>query len=114
MSERDFHRVGRHIRFTRHMLDDWLAHQVKLRGRPERGQWLLALALAALGVGVLTGVFGSQLATTVSLIPSVPNGPDVSIVGVSSTIEGFAKVSLFAGFQIGMSPNLLTSPLRCD
>ena len=24
------HRVGRHIRFTRHMLDDWLAEQPKL------------------------------------------------------------------------------------
>jgi excisionase family DNA binding protein len=23
------HRVGRHIRFTRYMLDDWLAHQAK-------------------------------------------------------------------------------------
>lgn len=33
-----------------------------------------------------TGAFGSQLATTVPLIPSVPNGPDVSIVEVSSTI----------------------------
>ncbi len=33
-----------------------------------------------------TGVFGSQLATTVPLIPSVPNGPDVSIVDVNATI----------------------------
>lgn len=33
-----------------------------------------------------TGLFGSQLATTVPLIPSVPNGPDVSIVEVNSTI----------------------------
>jgi hypothetical protein len=33
-----------------------------------------------------TGVFGSQLATTVPLIPSVPNGPDVSIVNVNATI----------------------------
>jgi excisionase family DNA binding protein len=24
------HRVGRHIRFTRHMLDGWLAEQAKL------------------------------------------------------------------------------------
>jgi len=24
------HRVGRHIRFTRHMLDDWLAEQAQL------------------------------------------------------------------------------------
>ncbi len=32
------------------------------------------------------GIFGSQLATTVPLIPSVPNGPDVSIVNVSATI----------------------------
>jgi hypothetical protein len=32
------------------------------------------------------GVFGSQLATTVPLIPSVPNGPDVSIVDVNATI----------------------------
>jgi excisionase family DNA binding protein len=24
------HRVGRHIRFTRHMLDDWLAEQAKV------------------------------------------------------------------------------------
>jgi hypothetical protein len=33
-----------------------------------------------------TGVFGSELATTVPLIPSVPNGPDVSIVNVNATI----------------------------
>jgi hypothetical protein len=33
-----------------------------------------------------SGVFGSQLATTVPLIPSVPNGPDVSIVSVNATI----------------------------
>ena len=33
-----------------------------------------------------TGVFGSQLATAVPLIPSVPNGPDVSIVDVNATI----------------------------
>jgi hypothetical protein len=33
-----------------------------------------------------TGAFGSQLATTVPLIPSVPNGPDVSIVDVNATI----------------------------
>ena len=33
-----------------------------------------------------TGVFGSQLATTVPLIPSVPNGPGVSIVDVKATI----------------------------
>lgn len=33
-----------------------------------------------------TGVFGSQLATSVPLIPSVPNGPDVSIVDVNATI----------------------------
>lgn len=32
------------------------------------------------------GPFGSQLATTVPLIPSVPNGPDVSVVEVNSTI----------------------------
>ena len=32
------------------------------------------------------GMFGTQLATTVPLIPSVPNGPDVSIVSVNSTI----------------------------
>ncbi|HEY2570703.1 MAG TPA: hypothetical protein VGI27_04485 [Solirubrobacteraceae bacterium] len=32
------------------------------------------------------GAFGSQLATTVPLIPSVPNGPDVSIVNVNATI----------------------------
>ena len=33
-----------------------------------------------------TGIFGSQLATTVPPIPSVPNGPDVSIVNVNATI----------------------------
>ena len=33
-----------------------------------------------------SGMFGSQLATTVPLIPSVPNGPDVSIVNVNATI----------------------------
>ena len=33
-----------------------------------------------------SGAFGSQLATTVPLIPSVPDGPDVSIVNVNATI----------------------------
>jgi hypothetical protein len=33
-----------------------------------------------------SGAFGSKLATTVPLIPSVPNGPDVSIVDVNATI----------------------------
>lgn len=33
-----------------------------------------------------TGVFGSELATSVPLIPSVPNGPGVSIVNVNATI----------------------------
>ncbi len=33
-----------------------------------------------------SGVFGSQLATTVPLIPSVPGGPDVSVLEVNSTI----------------------------
>lgn len=33
-----------------------------------------------------TGAFGSELATSVPLIPSVPNGPDVSIVNVNATI----------------------------
>jgi hypothetical protein len=33
-----------------------------------------------------SGAFGSQLATSVPLIPSVPNGPDVSIVNVNATI----------------------------
>jgi hypothetical protein len=33
-----------------------------------------------------TGIFGSQLATAVPPIPSVPNGPDVSIVSVQATI----------------------------
>lgn len=32
------------------------------------------------------GTFGSQLSTAVPLIPSVPNGPDVSIVDVHATI----------------------------
>lgn len=32
------------------------------------------------------GTFGSQLATAVPLIPSVPDGPDVSIVNVNATI----------------------------
>ncbi|MGO9249661.1 MAG: hypothetical protein ACLQQB_12615 [Solirubrobacteraceae bacterium] len=33
-----------------------------------------------------SGVFGSQLATTVPLVTSVPGGPDVSIVNVNATI----------------------------
>ena len=33
-----------------------------------------------------SGAFGSQLATTVPLIPSVPDGPGVSIVSVNATI----------------------------
>jgi hypothetical protein len=33
-----------------------------------------------------SGIFGSQLATEVPPIPSVPNGPDVSVVSVKATI----------------------------
>jgi hypothetical protein len=33
-----------------------------------------------------SGIFGSQLTTVVPPIPSVPNGPDVSIISVQSTI----------------------------
>jgi len=33
-----------------------------------------------------SGLFGSKLSTTVPLIPSVPDGPDVSVVSVNATI----------------------------
>jgi hypothetical protein len=50
-----------------------------------------------------TGVFGSQLATSVPLIPSVPNGPAVSIVDVNATI-GPAGLTYYRHVHGGLRP----------
>lgn len=63
----------------------------------------------------LTGMFGSDLGTPVPPIPSVPGGPDVSIVKVSATI-GPQNVTYFRneGARTGpFHPRGVAIPMRC-
>jgi hypothetical protein len=62
-----------------------------------------------------TGVFGSRLSTTVPLIPSVPGGPDVSIVNVSSTIgpSGLIYYKHAHGKLVPFHPLGIGVPERC-
>jgi hypothetical protein len=61
------------------------------------------------------GQFGSQLATSVPLIPSVPNGPDVSIVNVSATIgpSGLTYYRRVHGHLQSFHPLGIGVPERC-
>jgi hypothetical protein len=61
------------------------------------------------------GAFGSQLATTVPLIPSVPNGPDVSIVNVDATIgpSGLTYYKHVHGHLRSFHPLGIGVPERC-
>ena len=62
-----------------------------------------------------TGRFGSQLATTVPLVTSVPGGPDVSIVSVTSTI-GPAHLTYYKhvhGHLVAFHPRGVSVPERC-
>ncbi len=62
-----------------------------------------------------TGRFGSQLSTDVPAITSVPNGPDVSIVSVQSTI-GPAHLTYYKkvhGRRVAFHPVGIAVPERC-
>ncbi len=62
-----------------------------------------------------SGLFGSQLATSVPLISSVPNGPDVSIVEVKSTIgpAGLTYYKHVHGRSVSFKPTGVGVPERC-
>lgn len=62
-----------------------------------------------------TGRFGSQLSTTVPLVTSVPGGPDVSIVSVTSTI-GPSHLTYYKhvhGHLVRFHPRGVSVPERC-
>jgi hypothetical protein len=62
-----------------------------------------------------TGRFGSQLQTSVPLVTSVPGGPDVSIVSVTSTI-GPSHLTYYRhvhGRLVPFSPRGVSVPERC-
>jgi hypothetical protein len=62
-----------------------------------------------------TGRFGSQLATTVPLVTSVPGGPDVSIVSVQATI-GPSHLTYYRhvhGRLVAFTPRGVSVPERC-
>jgi hypothetical protein len=62
-----------------------------------------------------TGVFGSQLTTLVPPIPSVPNGPDVSILSVKATIgpNHLTYYKYRHGRRIPFHPIGIAVPERC-
>jgi hypothetical protein len=62
-----------------------------------------------------SGLFGSQLATDVPLISSVPNGPDVSIVEVNSTIgpAGLTYYKHVHGRLVSFKPTGVGVPEHC-
>jgi hypothetical protein len=62
-----------------------------------------------------TGRFGSQLATTVPLVASVPGGPDVSVLSVTSTI-GPSHLTYYRhvhGRLVPFHPRGVSIPERC-
>jgi hypothetical protein len=62
-----------------------------------------------------SGRFGSQLATTVPLIASVPGGPDVSVLSVTSTI-GPSHLTYYKhvhGRTVPFHPRGVSVPERC-
>ncbi len=62
-----------------------------------------------------TGSFGSQLATTVPLVTSVPGGPDVSVVSVTSTI-GPSHLTYYKrvhGRRVAFHPRGVSVPEHC-
>jgi hypothetical protein len=62
-----------------------------------------------------TGRFGSQLATTVPLVASVPGGPDVSVVSVTSTIgpNHLTYYRHVRGRRVAFHPRGVSVPERC-
>jgi hypothetical protein len=66
----------------------------------ERGPWLLALALGALGVGVLVAVLSGVVGRTTPVVPAaVP--PPVLVVAATPTPEASASASVLAGATAG-------------
>jgi hypothetical protein len=62
-----------------------------------------------------TGIFGSELSTAVPAISSVPNGPDVSIVSVQSTI-GPSHLTYYKhvhGRRVSFHPIGIAIPEQC-
>jgi hypothetical protein len=62
-----------------------------------------------------SGRFGSQLATNVPLVTSVPGGPDVSIVSVTTTI-GPSRLTYYKrvhGHLVAFHPQGVSVPERC-
>jgi hypothetical protein len=62
-----------------------------------------------------TGIFGSQLATLVPPIPSVPNGPDVSVLSVQATIgpNHLTYYKHVHGRKVAFHPVGIAVPERC-
>jgi hypothetical protein len=62
-----------------------------------------------------SGLFGSKLATSVPLIPSVPNGPDVSVVSVNATIgpAGLTYYKHSHGHLVSFHPLGIGVPEHC-
>jgi hypothetical protein len=62
-----------------------------------------------------SGPFGSQLATTVPLVSSVPGGPDVSILSVQSTIgpSHLVYYKQVKGRRVAFRPRGVAVPERC-
>ncbi len=62
-----------------------------------------------------SGTFGSQLATIVPLIPSVPGGPDVSVVNVNATIgpSGLTYYKHSHGRRVSFHPLGIGVPEHC-
>ncbi len=61
------------------------------------------------------GIFGSQLATTVPAIPSVPDGPNVSIISVKATIgpQGLTYYKHVHGKRVAFHPTGIGVPEHC-
>jgi hypothetical protein len=62
-----------------------------------------------------SGIFGSQLVTTVPAIPSVPDGPNVSIVSVKATIgpQGLIYTKHVHGRVVHFRPTGIGVPEHC-
>jgi hypothetical protein len=62
-----------------------------------------------------SGAFGGNLDTAIPLIPSVTNGPPVSIISVNSTIgpERLTYYKYVHGKKVGYRPEGISLPLTC-
>jgi len=85
------------------------AHRAHVPTPPsERGQWLLALALAALGVGVLVAVLTGMLGSRTQAVPTA--APPSVLVAAATPVPGAAaSASVLAGATGGQSTPSLRS-----